>query len=91
MNHSHDSQAQHGEGCDSMKKSESHGGHGMSHGSASVYLKRFWIVTFLLIPLVLTHEKIVEYTGLNFIGLSKWVQFGIATIIMGFLRSAASR
>ena len=60
-----------------------HGGHGMDHGSASIYLKRFWIVTFLLIPLVLTHEKISEFLNLSF-SLSKWIQFGIATIVFGF-------
>lgn len=63
--------------------SSQHGGHGMDHGSASSYLKRFWIVTFLLIPLALTHEKISEFVGLSF-DLSKWVQFIIATIIFGF-------
>ncbi|MEX0930747.1 MAG: HAD-IC family P-type ATPase, partial [Candidatus Paceibacterota bacterium] len=59
------------------------GGHGMGHGDASTYLKRFWIVTFLLIPLALTHEKISEFLNLSF-DLSQWVQFGIATIIFGF-------
>ena len=58
-------------------------GHGMGHGDASTYLKRFWIVTFLLIPLALTHEKISEFLNLSF-DLSQWVQFGIATIIFGF-------
>jgi len=55
----------------------------MSHGSAAQYLKRFWIVTFLLIPLVLVHPKVSEILGISF-GLSKWIQFGIATIIFGF-------
>ena len=58
-------------------------GHGMSHGSAVQYLKRFWIVTFLLIPLVLVHPKVSEILGITF-GLNKWIQFGIATIIFGF-------
>jgi Cu2+-exporting ATPase len=57
--------------------------HGMDHGSAVQYLKRFWIVTFLLIPLVLVHPKVSEILGITF-GLNKWVQFGIATIIFGF-------
>jgi len=55
----------------------------MSHGSAVQYLKRFWIVTFLLIPLVLVHPKVSEILGITF-GLNKWIQFGIATIIFGF-------
>tara|TARA_B100000745_G_scaffold70949_3_gene42506 strand:+ start:15972 stop:17900 length:1929 start_codon:yes stop_codon:yes gene_type:complete len=55
----------------------------MSHGSAAQYLRRFWIVTFLLIPLVLVHPKISEILGISF-GLNKWIQFGIATVIFGF-------
>ncbi len=55
----------------------------MSHGSAAQYLRRFWIVTFLLIPLVLVHPKVSEILGISF-GLNKWIQFGIATIIFGF-------
>ena len=60
-----------------------HGAHGMSHGSAVQYLRRFWIVTFLLIPLVLVHPRIAEILGIYF-GLNKWIQFGIATAIFGF-------
>jgi len=56
---------------------------GMNHGSAAQYLKRFWIVAFLLIPLVLVHPKVSEILGITF-GLNKWIQFGIATIIFGF-------
>lgn len=58
-------------------------GHAMSHGSAQDFLRRFWIVTFLLVPLVLVHPKISEILGISF-GLNKWIQFGIATIIFGF-------
>ncbi len=60
-----------------------HHGHGMSHGSARQYLRRFWIVTFLLIPLVLVHPKVSEILGITF-GLSAWIQFVIATVIFGF-------
>ena len=60
------------------------GGHGMSHGSASVYLRRFWIVTFLLIPLILTNPKISVVLGLHGFILSKWIQFGLATVIFAF-------
>ncbi|MCB9805929.1 heavy metal translocating P-type ATPase [Candidatus Nomurabacteria bacterium] len=63
---------------------EHHQSHGMSHGSAKEYLKRFWIVTFLLIPLVLVHPKISELLGISALEISKWVQFAIATIIFGF-------
>lgn len=56
----------------------------MGHGSASTFLKRFWIVTFLLIPLVFANEMIMEAIGLDSFILSKWIGFGIATIIFGF-------
>lgn len=61
----------------------SHQAHGMSHGSAGGYLKRFWIVTFLLVPLLLVHPKIAEILGISF-GLNTLIQFVIATIIFGF-------
>ncbi|MCA9366826.1 heavy metal translocating P-type ATPase [Candidatus Kaiserbacteria bacterium] len=70
MKHSHD--------C------HSHGSSGMGHGSAGTFLKRFWIVTFLLIPLVFANEMIMEAIGLDSFILSKWIGFGIATIIFGF-------
>jgi len=62
----------------------SHSSHGMDHGDASSYLKRFLLVTFLLIPLVLVHPKVSDILGITFFELSKWVQFGIATVIFGF-------
>lgn len=58
--------------------------HSMDHGSASVYLKRFWIVTLLLIPLIVPRPAILEFFGLYSFGLNKWIQFGVATIIFGF-------
>lgn len=66
--------------CDHKAHSQKHG---MSHGDASTYLKRFWIVTFLLIPLALVHPMISEMLGITF-ALDRWIQFGIATIIFGF-------
>ena len=56
----------------------------MGHGSAGTFLKRFWIVTFLLIPLVFANEMVMEVVGLDSFILSKWIGFGIATIIFGF-------
>jgi len=62
-----------------------HADHGaMNHGSANSYLRRFWIVTFLLIPLILTNEFVAGLMGIGELDLGKWVQFGIATIIFGF-------
>ncbi|MDA1334875.1 MAG: heavy metal translocating P-type ATPase [bacterium] len=56
----------------------------MSHGSAISFLRRFWIVTFLLIPLALTNEAVSGFLGIGEIELGKWIQFVIATIIFGF-------
>ena len=63
-----------------------HGSHtdAMSHGSAQELLKRFWIVTFLLIPLVLSNATISGLLNIGTFGLSKYIQFGIATVIFYF-------
>lgn len=58
--------------------------HGKSHGSATAFLRRFWIVTFLLIPLVFANEMVMKVLGLETFTLSKWIGFGIATVIFGF-------
>lgn len=63
--------------------SHSHG-HGMGHGDASSYLKRFWIVTVLLVPLVLVHPAVSDALGLGGFRISAWIQFILATIIFGF-------
>lgn len=68
---------------DHQDENESHKSCGMDDSSARNYLKRFWIVTFLLIPLVLVHPKVSEILEITF-NLSKWIQFGISTIIFGF-------
>ena len=60
------------------------GSPGMGHGSAEMFLKRFWIVTFLLIPLLLTNTKAAELLGLPAFTFGKWLSFGIATVIFGF-------
>lgn len=62
----------------------SHGSHGMGHGDASMYLKRFWIVTVLLVPLVLTNPAIAEFFHIPTLELGKWIQFIIATVVFGF-------
>lgn len=58
--------------------------HAMSHGSAQDFLRRFWIVTFLLIPLIFTNEMIIEFLGIGAVPFSKWIGLGIATIIFSF-------
>lgn len=62
----------------------SHGGHDMGHRSAEIFLKRFWIVTFLLIPLLFANEMVMSSLGLEAYTLSKWLGFLIATVIFGF-------
>ena len=66
------------------KPHHDHGSHGIWHGSAQTFLRRFWIVTFLLIPLVFANEMVMHALGLQEYTLSKWIGFGIATIIFGF-------
>ena len=61
-----------------------HGSHGMGHGSAEVFLRRFWIVTFLLIPLVVTNEAVAGFLGIPTFELGKWISFAIATVVFGF-------
>ncbi len=60
------------------------GGHGMGHGSAQSYLRRFWIVTALLIPLALTNPPVAAFLHIPPLALGPWIQFGLATIIFGF-------
>ncbi len=61
-----------------------HGTHAMSHGSAQDFLRRFWAVTFLLIPLLFTNEMVAAAFGSGSVPFGKWIGFGIATIIFGF-------
>lgn len=56
----------------------------MSHGSAGEYLRRFWIVTFLLIPLVFTNEMVTESLGIGILPFTRVIGFGIATVIFSF-------
>lgn len=58
--------------------------HAMSHGSAQDFLRRFWIVTFLLIPLIFTNEMIMGFLGIGVLPFGKWIGLAIATIIFGF-------
>ena len=69
-----------------MDHSHHHEDHapGMSHGSAQDFLRRFWIVTFLLVPLLFTNKAVVGLLGVEPLPFSKWIGFGIATIIFSF-------
>jgi len=65
-----------------------HGAHdagsAMSHGSAAMFLRRFWIVTVLLIPLVLTNQAITTFFGFGIVPYAKPIGFVFATIIFLF-------
>ena len=65
-------------------KHEGHGSPGMSHGSAGGFLKRFWLVTLLLMPLVISSAGLMGFFGLSAITLAPWIQFVFATIIFLF-------
>jgi Cu2+-exporting ATPase len=60
------------------------GGRGMGHGSTASYLRRFWVVTALLVPLALTNEPVARFLHVPMLALGPWIQFGLATIIFGF-------
>lgn len=89
-NQKHNSQNSHehkqGGSCCNVSAGEhaEYGSPGMSHGSAQDFLRRFWIVTFLLIPLVLSNERVAEFLNFEVFSVGKFIQFGIATIIFGF-------
>ena len=53
---------------------EHHNHNHSNHNSAKDFLRRFWIVTFLLTPLIFAHR----------VPFGKWLGFGIATIIFSF-------
>lgn len=61
-----------------------HETHGMSHGSAGEYLRRFWIVTFFLVPLIFTNEMATGFLGIGVLPFAQVIGFVIATIIFGF-------
>jgi len=66
------------------KHHDGHGSPGMNHGSAKDFLKRFWIVSILLVPLVITNTAIANFLHLPIFELGRWIQFGIATVVFGF-------
>lgn len=81
-NHNHHQQHAHKHAA--HHEHHEHHEHSMGHGSAEMFLGRFWVVTFLLLPLVFTNEAIAGFFGFPIFALGKWVSFGIATIIFGF-------
>ncbi len=53
-------------------------------GVAQMFLRRFWVVTFLLIPLLFTNEFVTGFFGVGMLPFGRWIGFGIATVIFGF-------
>tara|TARA_B100000745_G_scaffold300564_1_gene255327 strand:- start:12357 stop:14417 length:2061 start_codon:yes stop_codon:yes gene_type:complete len=67
------------------KEKHAHGGMAaMSHGSATMFLRRFWIVTVLLIPLLFTNEFVTGVLGVGLLPYNTFIGFGISTVIFGF-------
>jgi len=52
--------------------------------AAADFLRRFFIVTALLVPLALFSEPAVKYLGIPDFALRSWLEFGIGTIIFYF-------
>lgn len=86
MNHKQNSHSHHTHAENSgMSPTAAHSAMaGMSHGSAQDFLRRFWIVTFLLLPLLFTNEAVTGFLGIGMLPFGKWLGFGIATIIFSF-------
>ena len=57
---------------------------GMGHGSAEMYLRRFFIVTALLVPLAFLNEAVAGFFGFPPVPYGEFIGFGIATAIFGF-------
>lgn len=58
--------------------------HMASEGAAREFLRRFFIVTFLLIPLVLLTETAQEFLNIDPVPYRSYLQFGFATAIFYF-------
>lgn len=79
-----DKKAKDASSCHDSGSHHDHGAPGMSHGSAKDFLRRFWVVTFLLIPLIFTNAAVMEFLHITPLPYAKWIGFGIATIVFGF-------
>ncbi len=56
----------------------------MNHNHEQMFLRRFWAVTMLLVPLVLTTNFSLDLLGLPQTSLISWLQFALATAIFYF-------
>jgi len=53
-------------------------------GAAADFLRRFWTVTFLLILLLLLHQRVLRFMGVGDFTLRPYLQFGLASVIFYF-------
>jgi P-type Cu2+ transporter len=80
-NHKHN---HHSERASQKDSGNSGHAHSMNHGSSAEFLRRFWIVTLLLIPLTLTNKFIAGFLGIGAFQLHSYIQFAVATVIFYF-------
>ncbi len=79
-------------GMDLVKKSDIDSGHGQhdhaammaSPEAAADFLRRFFIVTVLLVPLAIFSTPAVKYLGIPNFPFRDYLEFGIATVIFYF-------
>jgi len=71
----------HGEMDHSKMDHGSHGDHMSAPGMAQEFLKKFFIVTALLVPLFILSEAGMNLFGYNEFSARKWIVFGISTIV----------
>jgi Cu2+-exporting ATPase len=64
----------------------SHADHMSSPGMAQAFLKKFYYVTFLLLPLLFFSEAGMNFLGYNNFVLRKWLVFALGTYIFWFAR-----
>lgn len=82
-----DSKSSHMTGHENHSMHEGHGDHTsilLDPRAAADFLRRFFIVSALLVPLAIFSEPAVKYLGVPDFGLRPYLEFGIATIIFYF-------
>ncbi len=87
MDHSKHEGMDHDEMDHSKMDHGSHADHMSEPGMAQQFLKKFYVVTALLVPLFFFSETGMEFLGYDDFGLRKWIVFAISTVIfwMGWI------
>jgi P-type Cu2+ transporter len=75
----------HHQGANHQHKADTIAKHDTS-GSAQDFMRRFIIVTILLVPLVLLMEPVTSRLGIEDVPARAYLQFAIATVIFSFAR-----